>query len=541
MKAYQQSITALYAHFNTNATTGLSMQEAQQRRALYGANSDKQPLYDAYAMVVWRQVKQPRFCVPFFFFLSIAVMYNAASPLFIINGILLCNLVLNAWFEYYACRLFTRHKAACSKQATVVRDGAQQVIAQQELVPGDIILLAEGAYVPADIRLITTNDLYIDESKLTGEFAPLLKSSAVIAHDARMHDQYNMAFQGSYVTAGSGQGIVIATGAKTHLHAQRSVRLAPPVLTIQQDMQHLLYTTTTTMLIIASVMVLLSYLQGLALLPLIVLLAFLYLPLLLNLSGIALLLLVQAVRRLGSVTVQQLEAVEIVGQEGTSVTTTRVTDSAAQKDAAAFVLYGEVTLVDVQQIGRQWVTCIRTLLLSLCTTYWTCTLFVLYSMVAGLPLPYTAAQLVWLYSVLVLLLATIVTSNLHDPSSVRRENIAVTSLYAAIPIAIGATFLHYWYAQTTSALLLILLCLLGYVWQLQKFSLRLVAVTCGALLLILAVLYIPFLQQLVGVAPLRAQALLTVLGCAIGIIALAALINYGLPWKMRIKNKAGFN
>ncbi len=100
-------------------------------------------------------------------------------------------------------------------EAVVRRDGKKIRVNSTELVPGDIVMLAGGDRVPADIRLLETKSLQIDESSLTGESVPASKRPDPLHADTVLADRVNMAFAGSLVTAGTGTGVVWATGDRT--------------------------------------------------------------------------------------------------------------------------------------------------------------------------------------------------------------------------------------------------------------------------------------------------------------------------------------
>lgn len=101
-------------------------------------------------------------------------------------------------------------------ECRVLRDGREQVIATRELVPGDVVLLQSGDKVPADLRLLHAKNLYADEAALTGESKPAGKTTEAVARpNLPPGDQRCIAFSGTFVTRGAGQGLVVATGEGT--------------------------------------------------------------------------------------------------------------------------------------------------------------------------------------------------------------------------------------------------------------------------------------------------------------------------------------
>src|SRR3546814_8757904 len=100
---------------------------------------------------------------------------------------------------------------------TVLRDGAEQRLDTTELVPGDVILLAEGDAVGADARLVEAASLQIAEASLTGESEAVTKSVAMLSAPAGVGDRVNMVFAGTAVTRGRGRAVVTATGMATEM------------------------------------------------------------------------------------------------------------------------------------------------------------------------------------------------------------------------------------------------------------------------------------------------------------------------------------
>ncbi|MDF2177624.1 cation-translocating P-type ATPase [Aliiglaciecola sp. CAU 1673] len=130
--------------------------------------------------------------------------------------ILLLNAIIGTVQEYRAQQALSALKALAAQQALVRRNGQVKKIAASQLVPGDIVLLEAGNLVPADVRLIQSETLQADESALTGESQAVTKhTEALKDKELPIGDRLNLAFKGSLITRGKGEGVVIATGRET--------------------------------------------------------------------------------------------------------------------------------------------------------------------------------------------------------------------------------------------------------------------------------------------------------------------------------------
>jgi Ca2+-transporting ATPase len=135
-----------------------------------------------------------------------------------IVAILLLNAVIGYVQESRAEKAMQALKELATPSALVRRGGEETVVPATHIVPGDIVLLSAGDKVPADLRLLESFGLQIDESTLTGESVPVEKTTEAIERDGLVvADQRNMAFMGTSVTHGRGTGIVVATGPETQL------------------------------------------------------------------------------------------------------------------------------------------------------------------------------------------------------------------------------------------------------------------------------------------------------------------------------------
>jgi P-type Ca2+ transporter type 2C len=145
----------------------------------------------------------------------IAKMPQLALAVWMVNVI---NGVFSFWQEYRAEKATEALRRLLPDHARVLRDGEEQRILAEELVPGDVVLLAEGDRISADSRLVQEADLRIDQSTLTGESRPVRKSSSAILDPHLSHlEMPNLVFAGTNVAAGAGKAVVFATGMQSEL------------------------------------------------------------------------------------------------------------------------------------------------------------------------------------------------------------------------------------------------------------------------------------------------------------------------------------
>jgi Ca2+-transporting ATPase len=135
----------------------------------------------------------------------------------LIFAIVIAIAVIGFFNEYKAEKTVEALTKLVGSKATVRRNGKVVEIDAHEVVPGDIVILEEGAKVPADLRLLEVHSLQINEASLTGESLPVTKHEKLIENDASLGDQKNMAFAGTFITQGTAEGVVVETAQKTEL------------------------------------------------------------------------------------------------------------------------------------------------------------------------------------------------------------------------------------------------------------------------------------------------------------------------------------
>ena len=136
----------------------------------------------------------------------------------VISIILLINAFIGFSQEYRAEKAMSTLKKLSIPKVRLKRDGSEQVISSTEIVPGDLVFLEAGNYVPADLRLTDTHNLKIQESALTGESQPVEKSAEdILESDTDLAGRKNMAYSGTVVSYGRASGLVVKTGMKTEI------------------------------------------------------------------------------------------------------------------------------------------------------------------------------------------------------------------------------------------------------------------------------------------------------------------------------------
>lgn len=169
----------------------------------------------------------------------ITAFYREWVDFWVIIAVAVGNAVIGFVQEGQAEKALAGIRSMLSVHASVLRDGEWQQVDGEDLVPGDVVRLGPGDKVPADLRLLDTNRLAIDESALTGESEPSDKHAEAVAEDAGIGDRTSIAHSGTVVTRGTALGVVVATGSNTEIGRIQSLvddidQLATP-LTEQMD------------------------------------------------------------------------------------------------------------------------------------------------------------------------------------------------------------------------------------------------------------------------------------------------------------------
>ena len=196
---------------------GLSSAEVEKRLQHYGPNQLKEAPRPGFLALLWGQLNN--FVV---ILLIVASVISALLGDYIeaaaIMAIVVLNSVLGIVQEQRAEQALAALKKLAAPDAQVLRDGARRSVPSYNLVPGDIVFLEAGNFIPADLRLLEAINLRVEEASLTGESLPVQKNAAtVLEKNVPLGDRKNTAFMGTLVNYGRGRGVVTSTGMHTQL------------------------------------------------------------------------------------------------------------------------------------------------------------------------------------------------------------------------------------------------------------------------------------------------------------------------------------
>lgn len=214
---YKKSKNEILKELDVDEKNGLSSNEALRRLEKYGKNKletkKKKTLFKQFLS----QLKDVMIYI-----LIIAAIISAflgeISDALIILLVIIINAVIGVIQESKAEKALDALKELSTPKALVKRDGSLKEILSEDIVPGDIVIIDAGRYIPGDLRLIDTANLKIEESAFTGESVPSEKDASFLPNkEIPIGDQNNMAFMSTLATYGRGVGVVVSTGMNTEI------------------------------------------------------------------------------------------------------------------------------------------------------------------------------------------------------------------------------------------------------------------------------------------------------------------------------------
>ena len=210
------SVEDVLRQLETDAHNGLTSDEARARLKTYGLNKlDRHArkslvsilLHQFQSVIVWLLA----------FASGLSFVFGDLAEGAAIVVVLLINSAIGFFTELRAARSMEALLRIAEVRTRVRRNGKTRMVDARELVPGDLIILEAGDVVTADLRLCEVANLQVDESILTGESVPVVKSVHAVDADAPVGDRFGMLFKGTAITQGTGKGIVVATAMKTEI------------------------------------------------------------------------------------------------------------------------------------------------------------------------------------------------------------------------------------------------------------------------------------------------------------------------------------
>jgi len=249
------SLDAIEKHFGTKVDTGLTPVDVARQQGLHGKNVLEREKRKTFLTTALEQFKSP--LVFILLIAGIVTFYLHEYVDTIVIGIALSiNVLVGAFQEERAGKAFEKLNQSRQRFANVLRSGKKKKIFAEELVPGDVLLVESGMYIPADARLIAVNGLSLNEAALTGEWVEVKKDTKEIVEGARITEQENMIWMGTLVAGGSGVAVVVATGGATQLGSiakelgERNTVVTPLQKSIHKLATYITYAITAALMVI---------------------------------------------------------------------------------------------------------------------------------------------------------------------------------------------------------------------------------------------------------------------------------------------------
>lgn len=215
---YKKSTDEVLSEFNTDRLLGLSSEDVIKKREKYGENKLATMGKKTLLSLIFDQLNDILIYILLGAGVVSAIVGETADAI-IIGIVIILNAIIGIIQESKAEKALDALKKLSTPKAVVKRDGELKEIPSEEIVPGDLIIIDAGRFIPCDIRLIESANLKIEESTLTGESVPVDKNANLKVSDDTLPlgDQKNMAFMSTLSTYGRGIGVAVETGMNTEI------------------------------------------------------------------------------------------------------------------------------------------------------------------------------------------------------------------------------------------------------------------------------------------------------------------------------------
>ncbi|MHA2296774.1 MAG: cation-translocating P-type ATPase [Candidatus Hodarchaeales archaeon] len=224
LPAYAMSIDEIHSELGTDLIDGLNDQEVNSKLEMYGPNvlpTHKRSIWQLYfaPLVEW-------LIVAYLVMTGVLIVLTFWDPSNATTAgiwliVVMINFAIAIFQQFRAQKKIDALQRLSAVEAKVFRNGIWTTVPNEELVPGDIIEIAQGNRIPADSRIINSNNLLVNEASLTGESVPVSKAddghATILDKDTQMAERINMLFSGTFVEFGSGRAVVCNTGRRTEI------------------------------------------------------------------------------------------------------------------------------------------------------------------------------------------------------------------------------------------------------------------------------------------------------------------------------------
>ncbi len=209
-----------------SSPAGLTADTAEQIRARIGSNSVAVGSRHSVLLDLLHRCRNP-LVIQLLVIAVVSYLMGDVRSTVVVGGMVFLSVFLSYFQEARSSRAVEKLQKLVRTTATVVRDGRETEVSLEDIVPGDLVILAAGSLIPADLRVLSAKDFFVSQSALTGESMPVEKNADANQPANRAPFEFsNACFMGSNVLSGSARGVVVETGARTYFGAVAQKLLA---------------------------------------------------------------------------------------------------------------------------------------------------------------------------------------------------------------------------------------------------------------------------------------------------------------------------
>lgn len=217
LQAYTVSADTLCYFLTIDPQRGLTNSQVRDNRTQFGTNILESLQPASLIQLIFEGIREPMMLV-LLSFAALSFIFGKYIESITMIFVVAAYVSIECINKYRADRTLLRLKKLTQPTARILRNGTVQEISQYDIVVGDCVILTPGSFIPADMRLINTSGLMLQEAALTGESAPVLKNAqAILNKNIPIPERINCVFSGTFVVDGEGIGIVFAVGKTANL------------------------------------------------------------------------------------------------------------------------------------------------------------------------------------------------------------------------------------------------------------------------------------------------------------------------------------